>query len=305
MTRRTRAPIALVIAVLLIGALAALSGLRSPSTTTTVASVGDAEMPAEANSQAADAGLATATSTPTSTSTSTTATVPPPPRKPAVVATKPIGDYPAGTVMSGPVEMTGVVRDTDGVPIADACVTIRVGAAFDPILHMQTGADGAFAGAFDLDAIADGAYVAARDCSGAVPGFARQLVKLTVEPTKTYHVPITAPLGSALHGRLANASTGQTLADHCVGVAMGSIDTAWVRTDANGAWTVPDLPLGRYGFHVMAPDEPGCAFVNGANLWIERAMNPDTGEVRFDRSGDITKAGSVDHIDLYVSYRYA
>ena len=238
---------------------------------------------------AAAAESTTITESPTTTSPTTSTTRPPAttpttrPKIATVIADKQTGDLPAGTIMSGPVAMTGTVRDAGGQPVAGACVLVEPIADPAPALDMRTGADGTFAVTFALRTYADWANVTVRDCRGLLPGFARRYIPVMAYAGQPVDVPVTVVPGSALRGVAVDAAQ-QPLADKCVGVSMNPILTAWVRTDNQGRWAVPDLPTGRYGIDLKTPAGPGCGFPNGENLAFV--------------SGDITEVGSVGWVVL-------
>jgi hypothetical protein len=236
-----------------------------------------------------DIGVGTPTTTEATTTTSepttTTTTARPTsttiaPKYPIVIAKEKTGDLPAGTPLSGPVPVTGHVRTTAGAPVSNACITVEVvGDPHSPFLSdWRTGPDGAFAVVVPLHTEADWIYVSVRDCTGHVPGFARQRLNVLGHPTVPSDVPVTVVPGSALRGAAVHAAGGP-VADACVGVSMNPITTVNVRTGADGSWLVPDLPLGRYSVALTPPGESGCGLWYGAPLAMQDGTISEPGSV--------------------------
>jgi hypothetical protein len=97
---------------------------------------------------------------------------------------------------------------------------------------------------------------------------------------KDYDLPVHVVPGSAVFGVARDRNTAQPLAGLRVGVAMGPILTAFVRTDAQGRWAVPDLPTGKFGVDLQTDGDGGeCTYANAKTLDVQ--------------GGEITAAGSV------------
>ena len=236
-------------AFLLVAALLALlpTGTSPPSTELSVAGSEPSAAPTVPPTLADPVPSTTSSSTTSSTSPpsppSSIATRKPPALRAPVVLEKQYGDLPAGTVMSGPVRVTGTVRDSAGLPVEMAC--IRVDVATDPgVANARTGPDGRFDVTVHVGAFRDWIFVWAIDCSGDVPGFVRQRIPVMASPLQPVDVPITVVPGSAVSGTV-RTSTGEPLAHHCVHITMNEV-WANTRADAEGRWMIAGLPTGRF-----------------------------------------------------------
>jgi hypothetical protein len=203
-------------------------------------------------------------------------------------------------VKSGRVEIHGVVRDASNAPVPDACITVWLaGPSGPPKFERRTGTDGAFTGGFDMDYSADWTTIEVVDCSGAMPGFARQDIQLMTSPGNDYDVPVVAKPGSALQGRLFDEG-GTALGGVCVIISMNPINSYGVVTDSNGAWTLKGAPQGRFGLSARGPESGKCALALGTDYRPKYLVAPDAvGDT--DPSGDITAPGVFGEYKLYVA----
>jgi hypothetical protein len=304
MDTRVRWFLAPLIAILFVAGLVGAGSVRPTSTValSTSAAQGSGAVP----ETAAPAEPVDTTVAPTSPTTTTTTPTPKGPRKPAVIAKERYGDYPAGTVLSGPVDIRGVVRDGSGATVANACVevtTLGVPREENPLLDIRTGPDGAFATGFDLTTAADWTTVLVSDCSGAVPGFARQRVNVLTEAAQTHDVPVTVKPGSALRGILRNSADQSPLGGVCVLISMNDISSFGVITDTDGSWTLAGLPPGRFGLDARTPANGTCGFFGGTAYPYTSLMGPASG-MPFQSSagtGDIPGPGVFSGYDFYVA----
>ncbi len=247
------------------------------------APTGDAPTPAAAEPTPTTVAPTTV-APPTTVRRSTTPTTKPK----VIVLTGPLGDLPAGTVMEGPITISGTIRNAAMAPISKACVTVQ-GQVYGhyPLLDFVTGADGRFSVTYTSITWDETAQILVRDCTGAFPGFARRQLDMHVRPLQPTDLQITVVPGSAVEGNALHSPDQTTLPNHCISLYMTDI-TVDTRTDARGYFRVPDLPVGTYSVEVAKPAPDGSCAMNkrGPNL--------------ASSSGTIERPGTIDRVLVFV-----
>lgn len=249
---------------LVLVALGPLALRGSTTATPSVAlSTGDASdvVPSESTSEVDEAlELPPTTTTSTTLPRPTTPTTAKRVRAPLVIADKPYGDYPAGTALSGPVDLKGTVRDTSGKPVADACITVRVLtlSSSHATIEARTGPDGHFADGYDLPMEAEWANIVVFDCSGKLPAFARQVINVMTKPGQTYDLPITVEAaGGTARGTLSGPN-GAPFPNACVYASGPDFMTFGVPTDAQGKFVIGGLPVGPFSLSARVTADGKC-----------------------------------------------
>lgn len=149
--------------------------------------------------------------------------------------------------------VAGIVRDAAGAPVANARVTIgneelRPPADVQPKFGIAREVLTASDGTFHADAINPGAQWIVARATGRVAGETRAEIRAG----ETARVEVLLPSGAALHGRVH--SRGDALAGVTVYIAsQGRAAQARTKTDATGAYAIPDLPEGE---HEVRLDHP-------------------------------------------------
>jgi uncharacterized surface anchored protein len=170
------------------------------------------------------------------------------PRRPAAAAGPAGGPLmprgaPGGSAAGPPVQVTGRVRTTDGVPIAEAAVTLA-----DLSGRQVTVAKADAGGQYRLTAPVAGSYLVIASAAGHQPAAG----VVTVAGAAAGH-DVVLQGGSGLAGIVRVAGTGQPVSGAMVTVADVEGEIAGVTTaDSSGAFHLTHLAPGNYALVVAA-----------------------------------------------------
>lgn len=163
---------------------------------------------------------------------------------------RPLMSLPTGTIMTGDVPITGLVRSPSGAPIAGACVNVWGYTEWEgPTARVTTDANGVFHATAWMHNWHDSMGFEVNDCSGAFPGFANTWLSILARPLQPVDVVIEPVTGNGVRGILVEGLSMTPRAQRLCVLAINSdinVVTTWSNADGSfhlgglgpGSWSV-------------------------------------------------------------------